>query len=369
MSCPTLSYGDFARRLAERVRGKRVPMMGSFELTFRCNLRCKHCYLDGQHDGVPGMEELSLDEIRDILDQVADAGCLWLLLTGGEPLVRDDFLDIYTYAKHKGFLIFLFTNGTLLTPEIADVLAEYPPFVTEVTLYGQTRETYERITGISGSFDRCIRGIELLVGRGLQTKLKTMLMTLNQHELSDIKGYAEDLGIGFRYDAKLNPGLDAERFPLDYRLSPEQIVAYDLRDADRMVEWHRFCERMMDSVSPRIHLYNCGAGVTAFHIDPFGKLSVCMLSREPEYDLREGSFDEGWKHVLRDTRYQAAPEDYICNQCELLSLCGQCPGWTKLEGGDPVKPVTFLCKLAHLRAKTLGLVEKSDNRIRGGAHE
>ncbi|MGC9469022.1 MAG: radical SAM protein, partial [Anaerolineae bacterium] len=99
MDCPyipELSYSDFGTRLRERIAGKRVPLSGSLELTFRCNLRCKHCYLDGVHDGIPGQEELTTEEWYDLLDQMADMGTLWLLMTGGEPFVRPDFLDIYT---------------------------------------------------------------------------------------------------------------------------------------------------------------------------------------------------------------------------------------------------------------------------------
>jgi MoaA/NifB/PqqE/SkfB family radical SAM enzyme len=123
------------------------------ELTFRCNLQCAHCYCNlplNDQDAIN--KELSTEKVCDILDQIADAGCLWLLLTGGEPLVRRDFLEIYTYAKKKGFMISLFTNGTLLTEKMADYLAEYPPFILEITLYGVTKETYESITGLIKTF-------------------------------------------------------------------------------------------------------------------------------------------------------------------------------------------------------------------------
>ena len=108
-----------------------------------------------------------------------DEGCRWLLLTGGEPFLRPDFLDIYTNANKKGLLLTLFTNGTLLTPRSADLLAERRPFAIEITLYGATQQTYERITGIPGSYARCRRGIDLLLERNLPLKLKTMVMTLN----------------------------------------------------------------------------------------------------------------------------------------------------------------------------------------------
>ena len=132
--------------------------------------------------------------------EVTDAGCLWLLLTGGEPLLRRDFLDIYTYAKRKGLILTLFTNGTLITPRIADYLAEWRPFNIEITLYGATQETYERVTGIPGSYARCRRGIDLLLERKLPLNLKTMVMTLNHHELDQMKSLAASLGVQFRFD-------------------------------------------------------------------------------------------------------------------------------------------------------------------------
>jgi len=122
---PELSYSEFGELISKKTAGRRVPLKGSLELTLQCNLRCKHCYLDGVHDGIPGEQELSTEEWYDILDQLADAGTLWLLMTGGEPFARSDFLDIYTYAKKRGFLITIFTNGTLITPEIADYLADW----------------------------------------------------------------------------------------------------------------------------------------------------------------------------------------------------------------------------------------------------
>jgi radical SAM protein with 4Fe4S-binding SPASM domain len=352
---PELSYAEFGRRMHDRITGKRIPLSGSFELTFRCNLRCKHCYLDGHRDGLPGLEELSLEEIREILDQVADAGCLWLLLTGGEPLVRDDFLDIYTYAKHKGFLLSLFTNGTLLTPEIADVLAEYPPFKIEITLYGRTQATYERVTGIPGSYDRCMRGIELLMERDLPLRLKTMVLTLNQHELEDIKAYAESLDVDFRFDPLVNAGLNGSQIPTQFRISPQEVVALDLADAKRMGEWQQFCDNQIAVPQNSEYLYQCGAGIHTFHIDPYGRLSACMIARDPAYDLRRGTFREGWREFLFEERSQKRTRDVECADCELMALCGQCPGWGQLEHGDKESRVEYLCEVAHLRAEVFGV--------------
>jgi len=357
MECPhipKISYGQFGKRLREKIAGKRVPLAGSLELTFRCNLRCVHCYLGDARAGIPGKNELSYGEICDLLDQTVDEGCLWLLLTGGEPLLRPDFLEIYTYAKKRGFLVTLFTNGTLITPQIADYLQEWRPFKVEISLYGRTKETYERVTGVPGSYERCLRGIELLLERGLPLRLKTVAITLNKHEIWAIKEYAEGLGANFYFDAMINAGLDGGGDPTKFRLAPEEVVQLDLGDAQRADELRDFCKRALRSPSKPEYSYLCGAGVHSFHIDTYGLLSVCIISRHRSHDLRRGSFHEGWQEFIPQVRYQRASDGSQCNQCELISLCGQCPGWAQLEHGDQEARVEFLCQVAHLRAETLG---------------
>ena len=196
-SIPQKNYEKFSGKLHKEAAKKRLSVNGSLAFTYRCNLACSHCY------GVvePGKKELSTHEVFLVLDEMADAGCLWLLLTGGEPLLREDFLDIYFYAKRKGFIVTLFTNGTLLTKEIADTLKSYPPFVVEVTLYGATRQVYERVTGVVGSFDKCVSGIDLLLNRGISLKLKATLTTVNKEELVDIEAFAKKkTNTVFRYD-------------------------------------------------------------------------------------------------------------------------------------------------------------------------
>jgi radical SAM protein with 4Fe4S-binding SPASM domain len=350
---PELGYSHFARRLQARVAGRRIPVVGSLELTFRCNLRCVHCYVAHGHHGLPE-KELTARQIRGILDQVVDAGCLWLLLTGGEPLLRPDFLDVYTHARRRGLIVTLFTNGTLLTPRIADYLAEWRPFVVEITLYGSTQATYERITGVPGSHARCLRGIELLLDRGVPLKLKTMLMTLNRHELWDIRAYADSLGVDFRFDPMVNAGLEGSGDPLAYRLAPEEVVAFDLADARRLDEWRAFCDRFRGVRPDGRHLYVCGAAQNSFHVDPCGHLSACLISRRPAYDLRRGTFRQGWLEFLAAVRSRQPAGSYPCGTCELLALCGQCPGWGQLEHGDPEQPVDFLCQVAHRRARAFG---------------
>jgi MoaA/NifB/PqqE/SkfB family radical SAM enzyme len=197
-------YGDWSLEVHQRLANKRVPMGGSLEVTQRCNNKCVHCYNNLAAGDKTALEnELSLDEHCRIIDEIAGFGCLWLLLTGGEIFLRKDFLDIYTHAKQKGLLITLFTNGTLITPNIADYLAELPPFSIEITLYGNTQKTYESITGVPGSYDRCLNGIRLLMERSLPLKLKTMAIAQNKHEIFDLLSES----IGSAPNASGNSGL------------------------------------------------------------------------------------------------------------------------------------------------------------------
>ncbi len=367
MECPRIpkiSYAQFGLRLREQAIVKRIPINGAFELTFRCNLRCVHCYCNLPiNDKHSIQKELTTEEIFDVLDQIAEAGCLWLLLTGGEPLVRKDFLEIYAYAKKKGFLINLFTNGTLLTPKVADYLAEWPPFEVEITLYGATKETYEKITGIPGSFQRCKRGIRLLLERKVPIGLKTMAMTLNHDQIHQIKEFAKDLGVKFRFDPVLNPRLDGSKAPCNFRLSPEEVVELDLADEKRIKEWQKFRKKFEGLPQPD-NLFNCGAGILSFHIDPYGKLSACEMCRFQNYDLGGGSFEEGWCEYLPESLAIKPKGYYPCGQCELIELCGQCPGWAWLENGDLESPVEYLCQIAHLRAEAFNINKSLKNKER-----
>jgi radical SAM protein with 4Fe4S-binding SPASM domain len=353
------SYGSFSANLHRKAVAQRVPLNATIEVTRRCPLACVHCYNNlttGDRDA--RRQELTLADHCRIIDGIADAGCLWVLFTGGEIFARRDFLDIYTYAAGKGLLITLFTNGVLINRRIADHLAEWRPFSVEITLYGASRETFDAVTRVPGSFDRCMRGLRLLLDRRLPVKLKAVVLTLNRHELGAMKELAQGLGLEFRFDAMINPRLDGSRAPLDYRLSPEEIVALDVADADRTDEWHRFADRFTGPAQPpdkRDDLYRCGAGVTGFAVDPYGGLTVCGFSAEHAWDLREGDFLTGWRTALHNVRNSKITRHTTCTDCEIRPMCGMCPAMARLENGDPEEPVDFLCRVAHLRARFLGL--------------
>lgn len=354
----SLPYSRFSEGFLQKLGRKRVPLCGTIELTQRCPMNCVHCYNNRPLNDDTCSNELTYNEHCRILDQMADAGCLWLLYTGGEIFARPDFLDIYTYAKRKGLLITLFTNGTLITPEAADRLTEWRPFAIEITLYGRTKEIHERVTRVPGSYVQCMRGIRLLMERRLPLKLKTVAIEPNKHELWDMKRFVEDdLGCEFKFDAMINARVDHSLSPLAVRLMPEEVVDLDLKDTKRMSAMKTFCSEYVGFPVPAdesSQLYQCSGGLYSFAIDPTGKMSVCGLTHTDAYDLRNAGFKEGWKH-LAGIRQKKATKQTKCTACEIQALCGMCPVNGELENFDPEDPVDFMCEVAHLRARALGL--------------
>ena len=348
-------YKDWVLELGQASIANRTPIRAAIEVTHRCNNNCVQCYNNiPLKDMNARRKELTYEEHCRILDEISALGCLWVLFTGGEIFARKDFLDIYTYAKHKGLLITLFTNGTLITPEIADYLVEYRPFSIEITLYGRTRQTYEQVTANPGSFDRCMQGIELLKDRQLPLKLKAMAIAPNKHELWDMKRFAEeDLGLEFKFDAILNPRCDCSQGPLEVRLSPEEVVKLDLADPERVKLWRELVNRNKNSRNAMKNnkaIWQCSSGLTTFAIDPYGMLRMCVIEPNGGYDLRSGNFQEGWEQFLYRLRQKEISKQTKCVACVIKDLCGLCPANAGLENQDEEEPVDFLCRVAHLRA-------------------
>jgi radical SAM protein with 4Fe4S-binding SPASM domain len=354
---PQISYDEFSEQIHGKIIKQRHPLDGTFELTFRCNLNCSHCYCNlSPKDKASQARELTTKEVFRILDEIANQGCLWLLFTGGEPLLRKDFIDIYAYAKRKGILVTLFTNGTLITDEIADCLQDFPPFLVEITLYGATRETYEKITGVPGSFPRCINGIDLLVKRKIPLRLKTTMMTTNYPEFEAMRNFAQSRGVKFRFDQLVHPRLDGAFNPCKVRLSPEEAVSLDLSDESRLTEFKKSYREFTFSSSVNNNLlYYCGAGENFFSINPYGRLQLCPMLTRPSFDLHKGTFRQGWRDFLPQFKSLPKKEKSQCDDCRNQPLCGRCPAWAALESNNPPAPIQYLCEIAYLREEAFGL--------------
>lgn len=349
MNVPELSYNELGSRLMRAGGPARVPLSGSIEITFKCNLRCVHCYIPDYS----GRNEMSTGEIQRILSEAADEGCLWMLLTGGEVLCRSDFPEIYLHARKLGLLVTVFSNGTLVDERIADLLAEYPPFGIEFTLYGMSDETYLKTTGFPGRFTRVRRAIELLLARRVPLSLKAVAMEPLAGEIEQMAAWSESLGVRFRYDAVVHGRLDGSLAPTSVRSTPETVVAYDATDPGRLKDWKSFYKKFVKSTEPSSYLMSCGAGINAFHVTPQGTLLSCEALPLNGYDLRKGTFREGWYGVVGDIRRLQASAGNVCASCELRAMCDRCPATATLETGSPEGWIPYYCEITHRRAALL----------------
>jgi radical SAM protein with 4Fe4S-binding SPASM domain len=354
-----LSYGAFSADLHQRQAGQRVPLQVSIEVTRRCPLECLHCYNNLPMGDVEARQrELTKEEHFKMLDELVEMGCFWILYTGGEIFARKDFLEIYTYAKKKGFLITLFTNGTIINEQIADYLVEWPPFAIEITLYGRTRETYEALTAVPGSYDKCLRGIRLLKERGLPLKLKTVATSINKHEVMAMRRFAEEeLGVEFKMDGQINPRIDCSQSPLAVRLTPEEVVALDMSAPKGMSEYRRLANHDRENPPNLAQIetvYHCGGGMSGFAINAYGEMGICVISQQETYSVREVGMRRVWEDSLLRLRSRKRTKVTKCVQCRIQSLCGMCPANGEMENGDRESPVDFYCHVAHLRAAAVG---------------
>jgi radical SAM protein with 4Fe4S-binding SPASM domain len=163
------------------------------------------------------------------------------------------------------------------------------------------------------------------------------------------------MGLDFRFDPALNLRLDGDGAPANFRISPQQVLDLDLADEERAAEWRKFFAKFSGVPAQPEYLYQCGAGLAACHVDAYGRLSACMAARQPGYDLRAGSFQQGWREFMPGVLAQTWSRQTPCRDCELISLCEQCPGWAQMETGDQEAPVDYLCQITHLRAEAFGL--------------
>jgi len=294
---PEISSRELGRRLLERLPGDSFPLSGQWELTYRCNLTCVMCYTDPFNTPERVRQELPYNEITRILDELDEAGCVELCFTGGEPLARSDFLDIYTYAKRKGFLLTVFTNATLITKRVADHWVEYPPLMIEVSLHGLTEASFESITQCRGSYGRCLEGIRLILKRNIPLTLKTTGMTVNRDEILRIKEFVDGLGkVQYKFGSRIRPRLDGSVDVYRYQLPADAVTAIEQAEPEFSAERTRQDRERGELLRQGTGL--CAGGRYKFHIDAYGRLQLCSNNRRQSYDLRRGSFREGFYEFL-----------------------------------------------------------------------
>jgi radical SAM protein with 4Fe4S-binding SPASM domain len=359
----------------ESMWGSRSPLLSrlDIELTERCNNACIHCYINlPEHDTKAQARELTTEQWKDVLRQAAELGVLTVRFTGGEPLLREDFHDLYLFTRRLGIRVMLFTNARLITPDLADLFARVPPREKiEITVYGMHPESYDTVACSPGAYVKFRRGVELLADQRVPFVLKSVQLPANKSDLSEMEAWAASLPWADNHlshvvflDLRARRDSEAKnRLIASLRLTPDEGVdALAQTGPTYRLEMTDFCSKFMRP--PGEMLFSCGAGYGAC-IDAYGVYQVCLPLRHPDtvYDLRTGSLRQAvTEFAPRVRQMKATNPDYLarCARCFLKGLCEQCPGKSWTEHGTLDTPVEYLCQVAHAQARYLGLLRQDE---------
>ncbi len=317
---------------------KRIPLSIGLELTSRCNLNCRHCYIN-RPASEKGHTELSLEEIDRVSGEALDLGTLWFLLSGGEPLVRQDFPDIFLMLKKKGFLVNVLTNATLITKSHANLFKKYPPRTIEISAYGATSETYERVTGSQDGFNKFLRGLTLCMDAGLDIILKTVATRSLHREIEDMKALVSgyDRAV-LRVEDQLISRIDRDQ-EKSARIARERLKLNTTAPCRTEASQGSLKENQWGG-----NLFFCNAGINSCWIASDGTAHLCTTLREPSLavGLRKVSLKEFWyEHAPRILGLCSYKTEYIngCYNCEFKAECNWCPAMSWVETGRLDQPV------------------------------
>lgn len=325
---------------------RRIPIIGTIEITYQCNLKCVHCYADERHIA----PYMPYEEIIRLVDEMADAGTFFLTISGGDPLVHPDFERIYRYIRNKGIFVEVFTNGTLITEEIARLFYEYPPVNVDITVYGASNETYQRVTGMKDGYSRVIRGIDHLRDHGIHFTLKTSALRENADDISAIRDLAKSMNVSFRYSFQVAPTIEGNTYNYVHRLSPQEIVERESCDPERADFWRQKDKVIIEDVPyGELPVYNCKTAKFTFCISAEGLLSGCIHDRVHVRDLKKESFTDAWQAINDCIESIMITKDFPCAACEYLPFCNTCPADAEREFHDINCVDPFNCELAQMR--------------------
>lgn len=314
---------------------RTIPLEVTIELTHLCNFRCRHCYLPAQRE----TGKLSTARTLRLLEELAAMGTMRLVLSGGEPLLCPDWLEIAQRARALGLILHVYTNGSLIDEDVIAELRPLDPFV-EVSFYSADQEVFEHITGVPGSFQHVIRGIELCCDAGMKVSLKVPLMDCNWQGLGSVVRFAETVGADWSSYEKLVARKDGGLENLDHRLA--------LRDLTRHYRNPLSGCRPPEPGGLACDGPLCAAATRYCCISPTGDVMACNLLPESGGNLNRTSFREVWERSewfeeLRRVRVKDLP---TCRSCDRLPYCGRCHAQALVEDGDLLGPSRWACEHA-----------------------
>lgn len=345
--CSLEESGGFFHDLKRRAAARGIPTAAVLAMTYRCNFRCGHCYALG---GCSPEREMGTDAWLALVDELVDAGCLFLLMTGGEALLHPGFEQVYRHAKRQGLLVSVFTNGAILEDRHFDLFRELPPRAVEMSLYGISSATFGAVTGTLHDPGRCLVAARRLKAQGTRLLLKTVVTKDNHSEFDAIREFADSLVVPFRYDVALMGAFDATRRPDLCRLPVRDAVALEGRDPRRMRRWRRAGARGPLVRGPGL-LYRCSAGRSMVYVGPDGALYPCVAAAHRRVEYRPGSFRVAWRSLFQGMSTLMARPDSKCIRCELAPYCDACAAFCQISEGDENQASPYLCELSAERRR------------------
>ena len=334
----------------------RIPLEGNLDLTYRCNNNCRHCWLRIPSDSPEKENELTFDEIKKVVDESRSMGCRRWSISGGEPMLRSDFPEIFDYITRNSISYSLNTNGSLITPEIARLLKRKGNKM--VSLYGATPEVHDHITRRPGSFEATMQGFVYMKEAGVSFIVQLIPMRDNYHQFNEMKNLAVSLSRHYRVGAawlylSACGDLDRNKEILRQRLDPKEVIAIDKPDIsyeERMQEEEKNHRCLHLEEDDRLFA-SCTATRRNFHIDPYGQMTFCFLIKNLSlrYDLRLGGFKECWEEFIPSISDKIrGGKEYMenCASCEDRSDCMWCPVYGYLEHRKFSARVEYLCAVA-----------------------
>src|SRR5208282_5213589 len=316
------------QEMNERALKAGVPLSVQFDVTYRCNERCIHCYLDHVDHG-----EMTAGEVMDVLDQLAEAGVFFLCFSGGEVFMRMDFFRILEYARSLLFCIKVKTDAFMIREKEADRLCALGVQSVQVSIYSHRPEVHDAITKLPGSLKRSLAGMRLLRERGMKMIIANVLMRSNLNDYAGVKALAKELGAEYTIDPTITPKMDGDRSIL-----PLGIGGDDLRqvfhNGDLVGNVEEFCAPPPAVNDDVLDGLPCSAGHTACYISPYGDVYPCVQFPLPTGNVRKQKFLEIWRHSpqMNDVRSIHGRDLPTCSSCAHLGTCTRCPGLAYMEG-------------------------------------
>jgi radical SAM protein with 4Fe4S-binding SPASM domain len=305
-----------------------VPLSAQIDLTYRCNERCVHCYLDHDDHG-----EMTTGELKTLLDELASAGVLFLTLSGGEILLRKDFFEILKYARELSFCVKLKSNAILIREAEAARIRALNVDSIQVSIYSHRPEVHDAITKVPGSLKRSLDAIRFLKAHGLKVIVADVLMLQNAEDYPHVRALAGELGAEFTLDPTITPKMDGDRSVLGLSAS-ETALHQVFRDQALVGNVEEFCAPPSKADAHDLEALPCSAGHTACYISPYGDVYPCVQFPLPSGNVRRQRFVDIWQHSaqLNEVRSIRLRDLNSCSSCTHVSACTRCPGLAYMEG-------------------------------------